>query len=133
MARNVVVVESPAKAKTIGKSSADYEILASYGHVRDLVPKEGADPEHGYAMKYEIIDKNSKHVDAIARAVRKADALYPRPTQTARVKPSLASRRDPEGAASRLPALRPAWCSTRSPSARCAQRCRTRAPHPPIS
>ncbi len=78
MAHNVVVVESPAKAKTIGKYlGKDYEILASYGHVRDLVPKEGAvDPEHGYAMKYEVIDKNARHVEAIARAVKKADALY---------------------------------------------------------
>ncbi len=78
MARNVVVVESPAKAKTIDKYlGKDFEILASYGHVRDLVPKEGAvDPEHGYAMKYEIIHKNEKHVDAIARAVKKAKALY---------------------------------------------------------
>ena len=78
MASNVVVVESPAKAKTIGKYlGKDYEILASYGHVRDLVPKEGAvDPEHGYAMKYEVIDKNDKHVDAIARAVKKAKAVY---------------------------------------------------------
>ena len=78
MASNVVVVESPAKAKTIGKYlGKDYEILASYGHVRDLVPKEGAvDPENGYAMKYEVIDKNAKHVDAIARAVKKADAVY---------------------------------------------------------
>lgn len=78
MSSKVVVVESPAKAKTIGKYlGKDYQILASYGHVRDLVPKEGAvDPEHGYAMRYEVIDKNAKHVDAIARAVKKADAIY---------------------------------------------------------
>ena len=78
MASNVVVVESPAKAKTIGKYlGKDYEILASYGHVRDLVPKEGAvDTEHGYKMKYEVLDKNAKHVDAIARAVKKAKAVY---------------------------------------------------------
>jgi DNA topoisomerase-1 len=78
MANNVVVVESPAKAKTIGKYlGKDYTILASYGHVRDLVPKEGAvDPEHGYAMKYAVIDKNAKHVDAIAKAVKKADAVF---------------------------------------------------------
>ena len=50
-------------------------MLASYGHVRDLVPKEGAvDPEHGFAMKYQLIEKNEKHVDAIARALKKADA-----------------------------------------------------------
>jgi len=78
MASNVVVVESPAKAKTIGKYlGKDFVILASYGHVRDLVPKEGAvDTSHGYAMKYEVIDRNAKHVEAIARAVKKAKAVY---------------------------------------------------------
>lgn len=78
MSNKVVVVESPAKAKTIGKYlGKDYQILASYGHVRDLVPKEGAvDPEHGYAMRYEVIDRNARHVDAIAKAVKKADAVY---------------------------------------------------------
>lgn len=78
MSSKVVVVESPAKAKTIGKYlGKDYQILASYGHVRDLVPKEGAvDPGQGYAMRYEVIDRNARHVDAIAKAVRKADAVY---------------------------------------------------------
>src|SRR5512139_2965175 len=51
--------------------------MASYGHVRDLVPKEGAvDPARQFAMRWEVIDKNRKHVDAIARALKKADALY---------------------------------------------------------
>src|SRR5690606_10429106 len=51
--------------------------ISSYGHVRDLVPKEGAvDPEHGFAMKYQVIEKNEKHVNAIVRALKKADALY---------------------------------------------------------
>ena len=78
MSRNVVIVESPAKAKTIKKYlGKDFEVMASYGHVRDLVPKEGAvDPARKFAMRWEIIDKNRKHVDAIARAVKKADALY---------------------------------------------------------
>ena len=78
MSRNVVIVESPAKAKTIKKYlGKDFEVMASYGHVRDLVPKEGAvDPTRNFAMRWEIIDKNRKHVDAIARAVKKADALY---------------------------------------------------------
>lgn len=78
MASKVVVVESPAKAKTIGKYlGKDYQILASYGHVRDLVPKEGAvDTDHGYRMRYEIIERNAKHVDAIARAVKAADTVY---------------------------------------------------------
>jgi len=78
MASNVVIVESPAKAKTIGKYlGKDYTILASYGHVRDLVPKEGAvDPDNGYAMRYGLIERNEKHVETIAKAVRKAKAVY---------------------------------------------------------
>ena len=78
MADNLVIVESPAKAKTIKKYlGKDFEVLASYGHVRDLVPKEGAvDPEKGYAMKYQVLEKNERHVDAIARTLRKAKSLY---------------------------------------------------------
>jgi DNA topoisomerase I len=78
MSKNLVIVESPAKAKTIGRYlGADFDVMASYGHVRDLVPKEGAvDPEQGFAMKYQIIEKNEKHVNAIVRALKKADALY---------------------------------------------------------
>jgi DNA topoisomerase-1 len=78
MSKNLVIVESPAKAKTIKKYlGGDFEVLASYGHVRDLVPKEGAvDPEHGFAMTYQLIEKNKKHVDEIVRAVKHADAIY---------------------------------------------------------
>jgi len=78
MADNLVVVESPAKARTIKKYlGRDFEVLASYGHVRDLVPKEGAvDPERGFAMRYQVLEKNERHVEAIARALRKAKALY---------------------------------------------------------
>jgi DNA topoisomerase-1 len=78
MSENLVIVESPAKGKTIKKYLGDgFEVLASYGHVRDLIPKEGAvDPNNNYAMRYEIIDRNQKHVDAIARALKKADTLY---------------------------------------------------------
>jgi DNA topoisomerase-1 len=55
----------------------DFEVMASYGHVRDLVPKEGAvDPDSGYAMKYQVIERNEKHVNAIVRALKKSDALY---------------------------------------------------------
>jgi len=78
MSKNLVIVESPAKAKTISKYlGKDFDVLASYGHVRDLVPKEGAvDTENGFAMKYQVIERNEKHVNAIMRALKKADALY---------------------------------------------------------
>ncbi len=78
MSTNLVIVESPAKAKTIKKYlGKEFEVLASYGHVRDLVPKEGAvDPKHHFAMKYQLVERNRKHVDAIARAMKKAKSLY---------------------------------------------------------
>ena len=71
-------MESPAKAKTIKKYlGKDFEVLASYGHVRDLVPKEGAvDPKHHFAMKYQVVERNQKHVDAISRALKKAKSLF---------------------------------------------------------
>jgi len=78
MARNLLVVESPAKARTIKKYlGPDYDVLPSYGHVRDLIPKDGAvEPENGFAMHYELIERNSKHVNALSRAMKKATALY---------------------------------------------------------
>ncbi len=78
MPDNLVIVESPAKGRTIKKYlGKDFEVLASYGHVRDLVPKEGAvDPEAGFAMRYQLIERNERHVEAIARALRKASSLY---------------------------------------------------------
>ncbi|MEO6138286.1 MAG: DNA topoisomerase I [Luteimonas sp.] len=78
MAKNLLIVESPAKAKTINKYlGKDFTVLASYGHVRDLVPKEGAvDPANGFAMRYDLIEKNERHVDAIAKAARGADHLF---------------------------------------------------------
>ena len=77
MSKNLVIVESPAKGKTIEKYlGGDYTVLASYGHVRDLLPKEGAvDPERDFAMKYQLIERNEKHVNAIKRALKKADTL----------------------------------------------------------
>ena len=74
----LLIVESPSKAKTLKKYLGnDFEVLASYGHVRDLIPKNGAvDTEHDFAMKYDIIERNSKHVDAIAKAVKNADSIY---------------------------------------------------------
>src|SRR5512146_3204013 len=78
MADNLVVVESPAKAKTIKKYlGKDFEVLASYGHVRDLVPKEGAvDPDRGYEMRYQVLEKNERHIESIARGLAKSKALY---------------------------------------------------------
>jgi DNA topoisomerase-1 len=78
MSKNLVIVESPAKAKTIKKYlGKEFEVLASYGHVRDLLPKEGAvDTAHDFAMKYELIEKNAKHTSAIVAAMKKADALF---------------------------------------------------------
>ncbi|HEX7801525.1 MAG TPA: DNA topoisomerase I [Pseudoxanthomonas sp.] len=78
MPKHLLIVESPAKAKTINKYlGKDFTVLASYGHVRDLVPKEGAvDPDQDFAMSYALIDKNEKHVEAIAKAAKGADAIY---------------------------------------------------------
>ena len=77
MAENLVIVESPAKARTIKKYlGKDYDVLASYGHVRDLVPKEGAvDPDHNFAMQYRQIERNEKHVTAISKALKKSSTL----------------------------------------------------------
>ena len=78
MSSSLLIVESPSKAKTLKKYlGKDFEILASYGHVRDLVPKQGAvDPGKQFAMKYELISRNSKHVDAISAAVAEVDNVY---------------------------------------------------------
>ena len=78
MSTALVIVESPAKAKTLNRYlGSGYKVLASNGHVRDLLPKSGAvDPDKDFAMRYEIIDKNTRAVDAIARALRKSDVLY---------------------------------------------------------
>ncbi len=73
----VVVVESPAKAKTINKYlGSDYTVLASYGHVRDLPPKDGSvDPEAGFDMTWEVGNDSKKHVKAIADALKDDNAL----------------------------------------------------------
>jgi DNA topoisomerase-1 len=78
MSKNLVIVESPAKCKTIKKYlGKGFEVMASYGHVRDLIPKEGAvDTDHDFAMKYQMIERNAKHVDNIVKAMKKSDALY---------------------------------------------------------
>src|SRR5262245_5290127 len=74
---NIVVVESPAKAKTINKYlGAGYEVLASFGHVRDLPAKDGSvDPDHDFKMVWEVDDKAAKRLADITRAVKGAEAL----------------------------------------------------------
>ncbi len=76
--KNLVIVESKTKTKTIEKYlGADYEVLATYGHVRDLLPKTGAvDVNDNFHMNYQLIEKNKKHVDALVAAAKKADTLY---------------------------------------------------------
>lgn len=73
----VVVVESPAKAKTINKYlGPGYTVLASYGHVRDLPAKDGSvDPDHDFAMKWEVASDSAKHIRAIAEALKDDDKL----------------------------------------------------------
>ena len=78
MNKALVIVESPAKAKTLNRYLGnDFMVLASYGHVRDLLPKTGAvDTDNNFTMKYEPIAKNAKSVDAIAKALKKIKTLY---------------------------------------------------------
>ena len=73
----VVVVESPAKAKTINKYlGSEYTVLASYGHVRDLPPKDGSvNPDDNFAMTWEVGNDSKKHVKAIADALKDDNAL----------------------------------------------------------
>ena len=78
MTSALVIVESPAKARTLERYlGSGYKVMASNGHVRDLLPKTGAvDPEKNFSMRYEIIDRNARSVDAITRALKKSDVLY---------------------------------------------------------
>ena len=73
----LVVVESPAKAKTINKYlGSDYKVLASYGHIRDLPSKDGSvDPEHDFAMKWEFSEAGRKHLNDIITALKDCDTL----------------------------------------------------------
>jgi DNA topoisomerase I len=82
MARNLVIVESPAKARTIERYlGEDYHVLASYGHVRDLPEnpgkgKLGVDVDHDFAPEYVVSEDRRKQVDAIAKAARTADTVF---------------------------------------------------------
>jgi len=78
MGKPLIIVESPAKARSMSEYLGnDFKALASYGHVRDLLPKQGAvDPEKGFRMRYEIIKRNKKHIDLIVHEMKTADSLY---------------------------------------------------------
>jgi DNA topoisomerase-1 len=75
---NIVVVESPAKAKTINQYLGnDYKVLASYGHIRDLPNKKGSViPEDDFFMKYEVQDDKKKQIQAISKSISKGDTLW---------------------------------------------------------
>src|SRR5258707_10275924 len=75
---NVVIVESPAKAKTINKYlGRDYKVVASYGHVRDLPAKDGSvRPDDDFDLSWEVDGRSEKHVKAMAEAARGADRLF---------------------------------------------------------
>ncbi|KTD33200.1 DNA topoisomerase I [Legionella nautarum] len=77
MSKHLVIVESPAKAKTIQKYlGKDYDVLASYGHVRDLPPRKGSvKPDQEFAMIYSPIEKNARHIESIAKALKTSDSL----------------------------------------------------------
>ena len=78
MSKNLLIVESPNKIKSIKKYlGGDFEVLASFGHVRDLIKKNGAvNPDDNFAMKYEIPAKSVKHVDEIVKAAKEAEHIY---------------------------------------------------------
>ncbi|MDG2001273.1 MAG: type I DNA topoisomerase [Alphaproteobacteria bacterium] len=75
---NIVVVESPAKAKTINQYLGnDYKVLASYGHIRDLPNKKGSViPDDNFLMKYEVQDDKKKQISAISKSITKGDTLW---------------------------------------------------------
>lgn len=77
MSKHLVIVESPAKAKTIQKYlGSNYEVLASYGHVRDLPARKGSvNPDQHFAMTYAPLEKNARHIETIAKMLKKSDSL----------------------------------------------------------
>ena len=101
MADNLVIVESPAKAKTIKKYlGKDFEVLASYGHVRDLVPKEGAvDPDNGFAMQYQVAREEREPRRRHLAGAEESQGAVPRDRPGSRRRSDLlAPARNPEGA-----------------------------------
>src|SRR3984885_12792435 len=78
VAQKIVVVESPAKAKTINKYlGKDYTVIASVGHIRDLPPKDGSvRPDDDFAMDWEVDARAEKRLREIVDAVKTADAVF---------------------------------------------------------
>ena len=78
MSKNLILVESPAKGKTIEKYlGPDFKVLATYGHVRDLISKTGAvTPDQGFSMNYAISEGSEQHLAKISAAIKKAETLY---------------------------------------------------------
>ncbi len=77
MTKTLVVVESPAKTKTLVKYlGKDFQVLASYGHFRDLPNKKGVDPEQDFLINYQLDPKSKKHIDALVKAAKKVDQIY---------------------------------------------------------
>ena len=78
MPKNVIIVESPAKVRTIGKYlKGNFEVLATYGHIRDLIPKSGAvEPDKDFLMHYTLVPRSQQHVKKISAAVKRAEVLY---------------------------------------------------------
>ena len=78
MGKALIIVESPAKARSMSKYLGnDFKALASYGHVRDLLAKEGAvDTDNDFEMHYEIVERNRPHINLIVKEMSKADSLY---------------------------------------------------------
>ena len=78
MSHKLVIVESPAKAKTINKYlGSDYTVLASFGHIRDLPPKDGSvRPDEDFAMDWELGERANKPVSEITKAIKDAEAVY---------------------------------------------------------
>lgn len=77
MSKSLLIVESPSKAKTIQNYlDGKYQVLASYGHIRDLIPKTGAvEPDADFNMHYAVIERNQKHIDRIIQQAKKADRI----------------------------------------------------------
>jgi DNA topoisomerase-1 len=75
--KNLLIVESPAKAKTIGKYlGKDYHVLASFGHIRDLPSKDGSvEPDKGFAMNYQISAKSTKHVKDMVDKAKECEKI----------------------------------------------------------